>query len=106
MAAGVDISENAQAMDAIKEVGPGGHFLGCDHTQRNFKDSFWRSNIFDYKPFETWSEEGERDTVMLANNKIKEILSNYEKPPLDAGIEEALIEYIAKKKASLPDSLV
>ena len=106
MAAGVDISENAQAMDAIKEVGPGGHFLGCDHTQRNFKDSFWRSNIFDYKPFETWSEEGERDTVMLANNKIKEILSNYVKPPIDEGIEEALIEYVAKKKASLPDSLV
>jgi len=43
---------------------------------------------------------------MLANNKIKEILSNYEKPPIDEGIEEALIEYIAKRKASLPDSLV
>ena len=106
MAAGVDISENAQARDAITEVGPGGHFLGCDHTQRNFKDSFWRSNIFDYKPFETWSEEGEKDTVMLANNKIKEILNNYEKPPIDEGIEEALIEYISKKKSSLPDSLV
>ena len=106
MADGVNISEDFQALDAIREVGPGGHFLGCDHTQRNFKDSFWRSNIFDYKPFETWLEEGEKDTVTIANIKVKEVLKNYEKPQIDKGIEDALIEYIEKRKGSLPDSLV
>ncbi|MFT6535815.1 MAG: trimethylamine--corrinoid protein Co-methyltransferase, partial [Loktanella salsilacus] len=56
-ARGVDMSETGQAMDAIAEVGPGGHFLGCAHTQANFKSAFWRSDLFDYKPFETWDEE-------------------------------------------------
>ena len=44
-------------MDAIREVGPGGHYLGCAHTQANFKDAFWRSDLLDYKPFETWDED-------------------------------------------------
>ncbi len=58
LAEGIDLSENAQAMDAISEIGPGGHFLGCQHTQDNFKTAFWRTEIFDYRPFETWSEAG------------------------------------------------
>ena len=44
-ASGVDMSESAQAMDAIREVGPGGHYLGCAHTQANFKDAFWRTGV-------------------------------------------------------------
>jgi trimethylamine--corrinoid protein Co-methyltransferase len=61
-AAGVDGCENAQALDALREVGPGGHFLGCAHTQANYRSAFWRSELFDYKPYETWEEEGARDT--------------------------------------------
>ena len=64
---GVDMSENGQAMDAIREVGPGGHYLGCAHTQANFKSAFWRTEVLDYKPFETWAEEGARDSATLAN---------------------------------------
>ncbi len=41
---------------------PAGTTSGCDHTQANFKIAFWRSDLFDYKPFETWDEEGARDT--------------------------------------------
>jgi trimethylamine---corrinoid protein Co-methyltransferase len=59
-------------MDAIREVGPGGHYLGCEHTQANFKSAFWRSDLFDYKPFETWAEEGARDTQALANRAGEE----------------------------------
>ncbi|MDT2074178.1 MAG: trimethylamine methyltransferase family protein, partial [Planktomarina sp.] len=66
MSLGVEADENGQAMDAIYEVGPSGHYLGCEHTQKNFKAAFWRSNLFDYKPFETWYEEGARDTYALA----------------------------------------
>ena len=106
LAKGVDISNNGQALDAIRDVGPGGHFLGCDHTQKNFLDAFWRSDIFDYKPFETWSEEGERDTVNLAKEKVKNTLKNYEKPYLDPGIEENLIEYVQKSKSEKPDKFV
>ncbi|WP_411890362.1 trimethylamine methyltransferase family protein [Yoonia sp. SDW83-1] len=103
-AKGVDISENAQAMDAIEEVGPGGHYLGCAHTQANFKSAFWRSDLFDYKPFETWAEEGERDTQALATVRVKRMLDTYQQPALDPEIEAQLRAYVAEKKASMPDA--
>ena len=76
MGLGVSADENGQAMDAIREVGPSGHYLGCDHTQKNFKSAFWRSNLFDYKPFETWYEEGARDTYSLAAERVASQLAN------------------------------
>jgi len=104
MAEGVKVDENAQAMDAIHEVGPGGHYLGCAHTQANFKDSFWRTELLDYKPFETWSEEGGRDTMTLASVRVQKMLSDYVQPALDPAISEALTAYVAQKKASMPDA--
>jgi trimethylamine--corrinoid protein Co-methyltransferase len=104
VARGVAYDENAQAMDAIREVGPGGHYLGCAHTQANFKDAFWRTNVLDYKPFETWDEEGARDSMTLAGAKVKSMLDTYEKPAIDPEIEAALVAYVENKKASMPDS--
>ena len=106
MAGGVEIDENAQAMDAIREVGPSGHYLGCAHTQANFKDAFWRSDLLDYKPFETWYEEGARDTMTLASARVEYLLANYQQPALDPAVAEALSEYVARKKAAVPDALV
>jgi trimethylamine--corrinoid protein Co-methyltransferase len=103
-ARGVDLSENGQAMGAIAEVGPGGHYLGCEHTQANFKDAFWRSDLLDYKPFETWDEEGARDTQSLATARVKKMLDTYQQPALDPEIEANLRAYVAEKKASMPDS--
>ncbi|MGA0301983.1 MAG: trimethylamine methyltransferase family protein [Paracoccaceae bacterium] len=104
IAKGVQIDENAQAMGAIREVGPGGHYLGCDHTQTNFKSAFWRTEILDYKPFETWQEEGARDTVTLAAERVEKMINTYQKPAIDLAVEEALTDYVARKKASVPDS--
>ncbi len=106
LAAGVDISENGQAMDAIREVGPGGHYLGCAHTQANFKTAFWRTNLLDYKPYETWEEEGARDTVQLARERVARLLADYQKPAIDPAVEEALNAYVAQKKASVPDAFM
>ncbi len=106
VAAGVDVSENGQAMGAIREVGPGGHFLGCEHTQANFKDAFWRTNVLDYKPFEQWEQDGSKDAMQLANARVKQMLKDYQQPALDPAIDEALRAYIAKKKASMPDGFV
>ena len=103
-AAGVAIDENAQALDAIREVGPGGHYLGCAHTQANFKEAFWKTDLLDYKPFETWYEEGARDTVALAAARVEKMLGDYQQPALDPAINEALNAYIAEKKASMPDA--
>ncbi|MCT4608696.1 MAG: trimethylamine methyltransferase family protein [Pelagimonas sp.] len=104
LAKGVTMDENAQAMGAIREVGPGGHYLGCEHTQANFKEAFWKTDLLDYKPFETWSEEGARDTIALAQARVKFLLDNYQQPQMDPGVAEALAGYVAKKKESMPDS--
>ncbi|NUH64132.1 trimethylamine methyltransferase family protein [Sulfitobacter sp. S0837] len=104
LARGVEMDENAQAMDAIREVGPGGHYLGCAHTQNNFRDAFWKSDLLDYKPFETWSDEGERDTQTLATARVEKMLADYQQPALDPAIREALDAFVAERKAAEPDS--
>ena len=104
LAKGVAYDTEAQAMDAIAEVGPGGHYLGCGHTQRNFKDSFWRTEVLDYKPFETWDEEGARDSMQLAADRIERMMASYVAPAMDPATAEALAAYVAQKKASMPDS--
>ena len=101
---GYDLSDNGQAMDAIREVGPGSHFLGCAHTQANFETAFYRSAVADNNSFEQWEAEGAKDTAQRANQLWKRWLSDYEEPPLDPGIDEALMAFIAEKKASMPDA--
>lgn len=101
---GVDLSENGQALDAIREVGPGKHYLGCAHTQANFETAFYRSNIADNNSFEQWQEEGELDTTQRANKVYKKMLAEYEAPTLDPAIDEALNEYIVKRRDELPPS--
>lgn len=105
-AEGVAVDVEAQAMDAIAEVGPGGHYLGCAHTQANFKSAFWRTGVFDYKPFETWEEEGARDTQALAAARVEQMLTTYQQPQLDPAIAEALNAYVSEKKASMPDAFM
>ena len=100
---GVDLSETGQAMDAIREVGPGQHFLGCAHTQANFETAFYRSTIADNNSFEQWQAEGSLDAEQRANVIWKRLLEEYQPPDLDPAIDEALLEFMEKKKASMPD---
>ena len=102
-AKGIDLSDNAQALSAIREVGPGAHFLGCQHTQTNFETAFYRSTTGDSNPYEQWRAEGGLDAAQRANRLWKGLLEEYEAPPLDPAIDEALQDYIAKRKASTPD---
>ncbi|MGY9036798.1 trimethylamine methyltransferase family protein [Sulfitobacter sp. BSw21498] len=106
LARGVQIDENAQAMDAIREVGPGGHYLGCAHTQANFKEAFWKSDLLDYKPFETWSDEGARDTQALAAARVEKLLGDYVQPEMDPDTRAALDAFVADRKAAEPDSFM
>lgn len=103
-AAGVDLSEDGQAMSAIREVGPGSHYLGSKHTQANFETAFYRSIIADNNSYEQWLAEGEKTAAQRANELARNWLGMYEKPPIDPAIEEALTTYVANKKASMPDS--
>jgi trimethylamine--corrinoid protein Co-methyltransferase len=104
-AGGVDLSENGQALDAIEEVGPGNHYLGCAHTQRNFEDAFWRSSIADNNSFEQWLAEGSLDAAQRANATWQRQLAEYVAPDLDQGIDEQLQAFMTTRKLSLPDSV-
>ncbi len=106
LAKGIAVDESAQAMDALREVGPGGHYLGCAHTQANFKTAFWRSELLDYKPFETWDEEGARDTMTLAAVRVEKLLAAYHPPAIDPGIADGLRDFIATKKESMSDTFM
>ncbi|MGH8138981.1 MAG: trimethylamine methyltransferase family protein [Steroidobacteraceae bacterium] len=103
---GVDLSENGQALDAIREVGPGKHFLGCAHTQANFQTAFYRSPLADNNSYEQWEAEGSSDMAKRANTLWKKQLAEYEAPPMDPGVDEALLDYMNRRKASFPDSNV
>jgi trimethylamine--corrinoid protein Co-methyltransferase len=106
LAQGATADSEAQAMDAIAEVGPGGHYLGCAHTQRHFKSAFWRSEVLDYRPFETWDESGAPDSQALAQTRVAKLLGNYQAPALDPGVRESLDDYVARKKASMADAFM
>ncbi|MBT6275012.1 MAG: trimethylamine methyltransferase, partial [Chromatiales bacterium] len=103
-AAGVDLSENGQALSALREVGPGQHFLGCAHTQANFETAFFRSAIADNNSFEQWHAEGGLDAAQRANVLMKRHLSEYQAPPIDPGADEALRAFVSQRKASMPDA--
>jgi trimethylamine--corrinoid protein Co-methyltransferase len=104
LAKGIDLSENGQAMEAFRQVGPGGHFLGCAHTQANFESAFYRSFISDNNSVEQWEAEGRLDAAQRANGLWKKVLAEYEAPPIDPGIDEALRDFIERRKASMPDA--
>ena len=101
---GVDLSKNGQGMDALREVGPGQHFLDCNHTRENFENAFYRSNISDNNSFEQWEVDGAQDASQRANIICKKMLEVYEMPALDDDKDEALLEFVHKKKESFPDS--
>ena len=104
LADGYDLSENGQALDAIRETGPGTHFLGASHTQANFETALWRSEIADNNSFEQWQAEGSQDAVQRANAIWKQMLAAYEAPALDPGIDEALQAFMSERKESMPDA--
>lgn len=103
-AQGVDLSEQGQALDAIREVGPGSHYLGCAHTQANFENAFYRSTVADNNSFEQWQADGKKTAEQRANGLWKKMLQDYEAPSLDRSIEEALTDFIARKKDGMEDA--
>ena len=104
LAKGIDLSENGLAYDAFTQIQPGGHYLGCAHTQANFEQAFYRSTISDNNSVEQWEAEGKLDAAQRANAQWKKALADYQAPELDQGVDEALREFIEKKKASMPDA--
>ncbi|WP_099867863.1 trimethylamine methyltransferase family protein [Pararhizobium haloflavum] len=102
--AGVVIDDNALAMDAFREVGPGAHFFGCDHTMRNYRTAFFDSAMADNEAFEKWEAAGASDAATRANARWKQALAEYEAPPLETAIDAALSDFVARRKAEVADA--
>ena len=102
---GVDMSPNGQAMEAFKTNPHGAHFLGNGHTLENFESAFYRSTLADSNSYEQWLEEGELSAAQRANAVWKQMLNDYQPPPLDDDADQAMIEYIGRRKSEEPDEI-
>ncbi len=87
------------AFDAIKEVGPNGHFFGCDHTQERYTDAFYSPYLSDWRNYEAWAEDGAVWTSDRANKVWKSILNEFEAPPIDDAIRDELKDFVARRKS-------
>ena len=87
------------AIDAVKEVGPTGHFFGIQHTQDRYESAFYQPMVSDWRNFEAWEVAGGVWTAERAHNTFKEIMNTFEAPDLDVGIKDALASFVARRKS-------
>jgi trimethylamine--corrinoid protein Co-methyltransferase len=100
---GIPVDAEGLAMDALREVGPGGHFLGAEHTLRNYRTGFYRPWISSTENFDRWNRFGARTADVVAAEKWKQVLAEYPDPGIDPGVDEHLKEFIARRKGELGD---
>ena len=102
MAEGPRWDDFDEARQAVRDVGPGGHYLGHPHTLENFERAFFMPKLFDNNSIEQWQAEGSVEITQRALTRAKQLLADYEEPKLDAGIDEALRDYIARREREIP----
>jgi trimethylamine--corrinoid protein Co-methyltransferase len=95
------VDDDTLAFEAIKDVGPGGHFFGTAHTLARYETAFYAPMVSDWRNFETWEEAGSLTATQRANAIWKRILEAYEQPPLDPAADEALRDFMTRRKAEL-----
>ena len=95
----LDFSDDALALEAIADVGPGGHFFGTEHTQSRYRDAFYSPVLSDWRNFESWHESGSPTAMQKANRVWKERLARYERPAIDPAASEALDDFVARRTA-------
>ncbi|MGB5750652.1 MAG: trimethylamine methyltransferase family protein [Desulfobacterales bacterium] len=95
---GYEVNPETLAVDIIKEVGPGGHFLDKDHTFDHFRTEFYQPQLSNRDDFVSWQEKGSPVSMETANKKYKEILETYEAPELPADVDKDLLKFIDKLK--------
>jgi trimethylamine--corrinoid protein Co-methyltransferase len=97
----ITFSDDDIAVDAIKEVAPGGHFFGAPHTLARYESAFHRPLLSDWSNFESWTEAGSQNATERATGVWKRLLSEYVPPPLDPAIKSAVEDYIARRTREL-----
>ena len=104
-ARGLNFADFKDAMAAVREVGPAGHFLGTQHTLDHFEDAFFLPSIMDFNSYEQWSANGSLDHDTRGRNRARAMLEAYEEPKLDAAVDEALRDFIARRERELPERM-
>lgn len=98
---GVDFSGIAEAAEAFEEIGPGGHFLGAEHTRKNFESAFWLGGMSDNGTYEQWAAEGGKWQHERAGHRVKQLIAEFEPPPMDGPVREALDEFVARRTSEI-----
>jgi trimethylamine--corrinoid protein Co-methyltransferase len=101
---GLTVDEDQLAVDAYREAGTGTNFLGVEHTMRHYQNANFRAELNDSSPFEQWSETGSQDMQQRALSTWKRMLAEYEMPDMDPAVDEALLDFISRRKASMTDA--
>jgi trimethylamine--corrinoid protein Co-methyltransferase len=104
-AGGLSFDDFKDAMAAVREVGPQGHFLGTQHTLEHFERAFFIPTLMDFNSFEQWSAEGAKDHDRRGREKARTMLADYEEPKLDEGVAEGLRDFIAQREDRVPDTV-
>ncbi|MEZ5752420.1 MAG: trimethylamine methyltransferase family protein [Paracoccaceae bacterium] len=87
------------AFDAIREVGAGGHFFGCAHTQARYETAFYSPIASDWRNFEAWAQDGAQQAPERAHKIARQIIDTFEAPAMDIAIREELADFVARRKA-------
>lgn len=104
-AGGLKFDDFQDAMAAVREVGPAGHFLGTAHTLEHFEKAFFMPTIMDFNSFEQWSAEGSKTHDERGRDKARAALAAYQKPAMDEGVAEALEDFVNRRERELPDTV-
>ena len=104
MLEGFECDAETMAQDAYREAGPGLDFLSTGHTLRHYASANYQSELPEPGPYETWKERGSPSLAERANARWKAMLAAYEAPPIDPGIDDALSDFVARRKREMPDA--
>ena len=102
MAQGINWDDFDAALSAVPDIGPGGHYLGHPHTLEKFQEAFFMPKLFDNNSIEQWVADGSKDATTRALEAAKASLAAYEEPKLDESVDEALLDYIARREREIP----
>lgn len=103
MVSGIQWDDFDEAMAAVRDVGPGGHYLGHAHTLANFQRAFFMPKLFDNSSIEQWMAEGSQEVTERTLRYARRLLGEYVEPKLDPAINEALLDFIARREREIPD---
>ena len=103
LGSGPDFDELDSALEAISAINPGDHYLGTAHTLANFETAFYLPELMNSDSYEQWDLEGAKDANQRGLEKAGQLLDQYERPPIDPSVDEAISDYVARRERELPE---